>query len=179
MTADLNAGTYRLYMDGVLLASLTDILVPPEVYIDFFRLGANVRRGGEFIIYYDDVGASNLDSSPNVNQWSLRITTSVGGSPHPSGKLTLGEGESLTINATPTPGYIFSTWIFDGANYSTNPNITIPPQTTGTQHSLYALFTNTNPQSIPIDIWLPFQALGLALTVSGGYLLWSHKKEAN
>lgn len=177
MTADLNTGTYRLYLDGILLASLTDILVPADVYIDFFRLGAAVRGEGEFIIYYDDVVASFLDPTPDDNQWSLRITSSLGGETNPSGKLNFMYGDNSTANAIPVPGYIFDVWILDGENYSKSPMVTILPQTLGTQHTLHAIFKSTNPEFILKDNWIPFQAIGLAMVVSGGYILWLYKKQ--
>ncbi|MHA1212595.1 MAG: hypothetical protein ACTSSH_09045, partial [Candidatus Heimdallarchaeota archaeon] len=78
ITADLNIGGYEIYMDGVKLASITDVNVPADVYVDFFRLGSSVKGNTLFTTYYDDVTVSLLGPSPPPKQWSLRITSSSG-----------------------------------------------------------------------------------------------------
>jgi hypothetical protein len=174
MTADLNTGTYKMYMDGVELASITDIVVPEEVYVDFFRLGAGAKGNTVFITYYDDVTVSILDPSPAPQQWSVRITCSSGGSTNPNGRINLSDGESLTVHATQATGYAFSKWILDGVDYSTNSTVTVPAQSAGTPHTLHATFTSTQPN--PEYNWLPLQLIGLGMVAGGGYVLWSLKK---
>ncbi len=63
MTADLYNGTYKLYLDGMEIASISDVIVPEDVYIDFFRLGVSARGDNIFIVYYDDVTVSLLGIS--------------------------------------------------------------------------------------------------------------------
>lgn len=60
MTADLENGAYKIYMNGSLLASITDVMVPEDVYIDFFRLGITPRGETFFTNYYDDITVSLL-----------------------------------------------------------------------------------------------------------------------
>ena len=176
MTVDLNTGTYKLYMDGNELASITEVEVPEKVYIDFFRLGVDAKGDTAFTTYYDDVAASLLDPTPPLQQWSLRITCSASGSTNPRGTINLNDNENLTVNARPTSGYVFSKWTFDGADYSTNSTVTIPAQSVGTQHTLHASFISGVPESNLEYNWLPLQAIGLTLIGSGGYLLWSENK---
>jgi hypothetical protein len=132
MTVDLNTGTYRLYIDGNELASITEVKVPEKVYIDFFILGVDAKEDSAFTTYYDDVGVSLLDPTPPPQQWSLRITCSASGSSTPSGTINLNDDENLTVNARPTLGYVFSEWAFDGADYSTSSAVAIPAQSMGT-----------------------------------------------
>jgi hypothetical protein len=175
MTADLNTGTYKLYMDGTELASITDIVVPADVYVDFFRLGAGSRGDSIFITYYDDVAVSFLGPSPPQNQWSVRITSSSGGSTTPDGTTNVNNGESVTVNAIQAAGYVFSKWVLDGTDYSTNSTVTIQDQLAGTPHTLYAMFARTNPEFNLEGYWLPLQLIGLGMIVGGGYILWSHR----
>lgn len=63
MTTDLNVGTHKLYMDGVELASISDVDVPEDVYIDFFRLGVTTTGGSGYVVYFDDVTVSLLGNS--------------------------------------------------------------------------------------------------------------------
>jgi len=177
MTADLKKGTYRVYMDGVLLASLTDIVVPDDVYIDFIRLGGGVRGEADFITYFDDVFISFLGPMPPDQQWSVQITSSIKESTNPYGVVNVDSNDNLTVNALQISGYVFNVWIFDGIDYSSNSTITIPAQSKGTQHALYAVFTNTNPKLISTYNWFPFQLIGLIIIGIGGYLLWVHKKQ--
>jgi hypothetical protein len=62
MTADLNTGTYKLYMDGTELASITDVIVPENVNVNFFLLGPGTQGDSVFITYFDDVAVSFLKS---------------------------------------------------------------------------------------------------------------------
>jgi hypothetical protein len=176
MTADLNKGTHEVYMDGTELASITDVLVPADVYVDFFRLGAGAQGDSIFITYYDDVTASFLGPSPPPQQWSVRITSSSGGSTNPYGTINVNYGENLTVNATQAMGYVFSMWTLDGADYNKSSMVTVPAQSSGTRHTLHAIFTSTSPEPSPEHNWLPFQVIGLGMTLSGGYVLWSQKK---
>ena len=107
MTADLNTGTYKMYMDGSELASITDIVVPANVNVDFFRLGAASRGDSVFITYYDDVTVSFLGPSPPANQWSVSIASSLGGSTSLVGTTNVNVGESLTVNASHKRGLCF------------------------------------------------------------------------
>lgn len=59
---DLNNGTYKLFMNEAELASITNVVVPQDVYVDFFRLGFSTQRDTGFIIYYDDVTVSLLSA---------------------------------------------------------------------------------------------------------------------
>ena len=176
ITADLNMGTYEIYMDGALLASITDLLVPVDVYVDFFRLGAGVRGDDVFITYYDDVTVSFLGPLPPHQQWSVRITSSSGGSTYPYGTINVNDNENLTVTASQTMGYVFSVWTLNGVDYSTNSTVTIPAQLMGTRNKLHATFTSTNPEIMLELNWLLFQLIGLGMIVSGGYLLWSQEK---
>jgi hypothetical protein len=173
MTADLNTGTYRLYMDTIELASITDTVIPDDVYIDFFRLGAGARGTSDFITYYDDVTVSLLDPSPPGDQWSVRITSSPGGSTNPQGAISVNHGENLTATAIHITGYVFSKWILDGTGYSTNSTFILPTQSVGTQHTLHAMFRRTGSE---LNNWLPLQIIGVGIIGGGGYLLWSQNK---
>jgi hypothetical protein len=177
MTADLNTGTYKLYMDENELASITDATVPANVYIDFFRLGAGVKGQSIFTTYYDDITVSLLAPQPLPNQWTARITSSSGGSTNPYETTNVNGDESLTVNATKANGYTFSKWTLDGTDYSTNSTVTIPPQPAGTQHTLHATFTRTTPEPNTENKWLPLQAIGLVTAGAGGYVLWPKKKQ--
>lgn len=179
ITADLNSGTYRLYMDGTELALITNVEVPANVHIDFFRLGTGAKGDSGFVTYYDDVAVSLLVQTPPPQQWSLRITSSPGGSTNPQGKINMSEGESSTIYAIEAAGYIFNKWVFDGADYSTNSTVTVPAQSIGTQHTLHAKFTSIDSDPNLEFKWLPLQVIGLSMAVTGGCLLWSKKKEGS
>jgi hypothetical protein len=170
ITANLKTGTYRLYMDTLELVSITDNIVPEDVYIDFFRLGPGANGTSVFVNYYDDVTVSLLDPSPPSGQWSVRITSSHGGSTTPQGTINLNHGESLTVEATQIAGYIFKKWILDGVDYSTNSVIVLPTQIVSTQHTLHAMFISTDPDS---NNWLSLQVISLFMIGGGGYLLWS------
>ncbi len=177
ITADLKAGIYKLYMDGTEFASVTDVVVPKEVYVDFFRLGAGAKGNSVFITYFDNVAVSLLNPAPPPRQWSLRITSSSGGLAKPIGTINLNDGENLTANATPSKGYVFSKWTFDGADYGTSSTVTVPAQSAGMQHILHATFISSTPDSHPEYNWLPLQVIGLSMIGSGGYLLWPQKKQ--
>jgi len=76
MTADLENGSYKLYLNGKLLASITDVIVPEDVYIDFFRLGITPRGKTIFTNYYDDIivsllGAHGQKESTQGSNWLL------------------------------------------------------------------------------------------------------------
>jgi len=174
MTADLNTGNYKLYLDTIEIASITaNKVVPDDIYIDFFRLGVDARGNTTFVNYYDDVMVSLLDSSPPPSQWSLRITSSQGGSTDPCGTMILDHGENITAKATPVTEFAFIKWIFDGMDYSINSTITLPPQAVDTQHTLHAVFETTSSEFN----WLPLQMIAVGIIVSGGYLLWSQNKK--
>ena len=176
ITADLNMGTYEVYMNGALLASITDLFVPEDVYVDFFRLGAGVRGDDVFIIYYDDVSVSFLGPVPPHTQWSVRISSSLGGSTSPYGTINVNNNENLTVTASQTNGYVFSMWNLNGVEYSSNSEVTIPVQLLGSRNKLYATFTSTNSQLTFELNWLLFQLIGLCMIVIGGYVLWSQAK---
>jgi hypothetical protein len=57
---DLDNGTYKLFMNKTELASITNVVVPQNIYIDFFRLGFSTHSDSGFVIYYDDVTVSLL-----------------------------------------------------------------------------------------------------------------------
>ncbi len=63
MTTDLNNGTHKLYMDGNELAAIKDVVIPEDIYIDFFRLGVTARGDSLFVVYFDDVTVSLLGNS--------------------------------------------------------------------------------------------------------------------
>lgn len=176
MTADLNTGMYKLYMDENELASITNVAVPADVYIDFFRLGAGAKGESVFTTYYDDITASLLGPPPLPQQWTARITSSPGGSTNPYVATNVNGNQSLTVNATEASGYVFNKWTLDGADYSTNSTVTIPPQAVGTQHTLHATFTKTTPEPNTENEWLPLQVIGLVTAGAGGYVLWPKKK---
>ena len=68
LTADLDSGVYRVYMDGNELAAITDVAVPADIYIDFFRLGGAARGSKVFTNYYDNVIVSLLGAAPASEQ---------------------------------------------------------------------------------------------------------------
>jgi len=176
MTADLNTGTYKLYMDGTELASITNIIVPANVYVGFFRLGASSRGDSIFSTYYDDVTISSLDPSPPPNQWSVRITSTSGGLTNPVGITHVNDSESLTVNAEQVAGYVFRKWVLDGVDYSTNSTVTLLEQSLGTPHTLHAMFKSKSTEPNPEYNSLPLQVVGFGMIISGGYVLWSWKK---
>jgi hypothetical protein len=175
ITSDLNTGTFKLYMDENELASITDVAVPADLYVDLFRLGAGAK-GDVFITYYDDITVSLLGPPPLPQQWTARITSTSGGSTNPYGMTNVNGNESLTVNAAQAKGYVFTKWTFDSADYSTNSTVTVPPQSPGTQHTLHATFTRTTPEPNTENNWLPLQVIGFATAATGGYVLWSQKK---
>jgi uncharacterized repeat protein (TIGR02543 family) len=179
MTADLNTGTYRLYMDGTEVASITDVTVPADVYIDFFRLGVGSRGNSVFTTYYDDVAVSFLGPSPPENQWSVRITSTFGGSTNPVGTTNVNNGENLIVNAEQAAGYVFNKWTFDGADYSTNLTVTLPAQSVGSQHTLHATFTKINPESNSNYSLFWLQVIGVGMIIGGGYILWPRKNSVS
>jgi hypothetical protein len=176
MTANLNTGTYKMYMDGTELASIMDVVVPADVYVDFFKLGAESQGNSVFITYYDDVSVSFLGPSPPPNQWSVSIMSSSGGSTSLVGATNVNDNKSLTVNATQAAGYVFSKWTLDGTDYSTNSTVTLPPQLAGTTHTLHATFTSASPEFNREYIWFPLQVIGLGMILGGGYVLWPRKK---
>jgi hypothetical protein len=176
MTADLSTGSFKLYMDGTELASITDVIIPANVYVGFFRLGAASRGDSVFTTYYDDVTVSFLDPSPPPNQWSVRITSTSGGSTIPVGITNVNDGESLTVNAEQAAGYVFGKWVFDGVDYSTNSSVTLPAQSAGSPHTLHATFTGISTEPNPEYNSLLLQLVGLGMIIGGGYVLWSWKK---
>lgn len=176
MTANLNTGTYKLFIDGTELASITDVIVPANVYVGFFRFGAGSRGDSVFTTYYDDITVSFLDPPPPPNQWSVRITSTSGGSTNPVGITNVDDGESLTVNAEQAAGYVFSKWVLDGDDYSTNSTVTLPAQSAGTPHTLHAMFKSTSTEPNPEYNSLPLQVVGLGMIIGGGYVLWSWKK---
>ncbi len=178
ITANLNTGQYELYLDRIRLAQITEIKVPSDVYIDFFRLGVGTKGDGDFKTYFDDVTVSLLSPPPPPQQWSIRITSSEGGFTNPNGTINLYGYENLTVDAIQNSGYVFESWILDGTNYSTRSTVTIPAQISSTQHTLHAIFKNTNKELVPKYNWLPFQIIALVLVTSGGYILWSHKNKS-
>ena len=50
-------------MDGVELASITNVVIPHDVYVDFLRLGFDSQGETPFVIYYDDVTVSLLSAT--------------------------------------------------------------------------------------------------------------------
>ena len=173
ITADLNTGTYRLYMDRNELASIKDAIVADDVYIDFFRLGAGAIGNSIFTAHYDDVTVALLDPSPSSSQWSVRITSSPGGLTTPNGTVKMNQDESLTVDAVEPSGYVFSKWILDGVDYGTSLSVTLPPQPAGTQHTLHAELDHTG---FEFNHWFPMQLIALVIIVGGGYLLWLQTK---
>jgi hypothetical protein len=176
MTVDLNVGAYRLYLDGDEVASIGDVEVPEDVYVDFFRLCVDARGKGAFATYFDDVAVSLLDSAPPPERWSLRVTCSAGGSADSVGLIGLGDGEDLTVNALPASGYVFGGWVFDGVDFGTGSAVTVPAQSVGSRHTLHAAFIGTVPASHSEYSWVPLQVIGLFMVGGGGYLLWSVSK---
>jgi hypothetical protein len=63
ISVDLDKGSRKLYMNEVELASIANVVVPQDVYIDFFRLGVTTQRDTAFVIYYDDVTVSLLNAN--------------------------------------------------------------------------------------------------------------------
>ena len=176
MTADLNTGTFRLYIDRTLIASIMDIEVATDIYIDFFVLGASAIGDSDFTTYYDDVTVSLLSRPPPPQQWSVRITSSPGGSTDIYDTVNVNEGESLTVNAVHATGYVFSKWTLDGVDYSKSSTITVPAQLTGLPHTLHATFAAVSPEPNPEYAWLPLQVMGSGMIGCSGYVLWSQKK---
>jgi hypothetical protein len=176
MTVDLNVGTYRLYLDGDEVASIGDVEVPEDVYVDFFRLCVDAKGDSAFATYYDDVAVSLLDPAPPPQRWSLRISCSAGGSADPFGVIGLGDGEDLTVSAIPASGYVFGGWVFDGVDFGTGSTVTVPAQSVGSLHTLHAAFTGAVSESIPEYNWFPLQVIGVFMVGGGGYLLWSISK---
>jgi hypothetical protein len=78
MTANLNSGTYKMYMDGTELASITDVEVPVNVYVNFFQVGVGAYGDRNLITYYDDVAVSLLTNTitepkPEYNWAPLQV----------------------------------------------------------------------------------------------------------
>jgi len=59
-------------MDGTELTAIADVAVPTDVYVDFFGLGAGVKRESIIVTYYDDVTVSFLGGPRIINKKSAR-----------------------------------------------------------------------------------------------------------
>ena len=88
---------------------------------------------------------------PPPDEWSITISSSFGGSTNPSGTRMLDVGESLPVSADPDPNYVFTKWRFDGVDYSTERNIVIPSQSSGSSHTLHAVFSGTPTNTLTIS----------------------------
>lgn len=104
--------------------------------------------------------------------WSVSIGSAEGGTTTPAGTVTVEEGQSLLVQATPNIGYGFDYWEFDDQNIgSTNPT-TITAQPVGTTHTLVAVFKSAPPippNLVPIVMSVAPGTVGLLLTC-GHYL---------
>ena len=176
ITVDLNSGVYKLYMDGVELASIMNGEVLGDTSIYFFRVGSGARGNSSFTTFYDDVVVSSLDSPPPSHLWSVRITSSSGGSTIPNGTITLDDNEHLYATAKEAVGYSFSRWLLDGVEYDTSITVAVPAQPVGTQHTLHAIFRSINFEPNTNCVFLPLQITGVGLIGGGAYALWTQKK---
>ena len=78
ITADLNTGTYKLYMEGTELSSISGVVVPADVYVDYFLLGVGAQGDSIFTTYYDDVSvfhhtSTSLEPISEYNYFPLQV----------------------------------------------------------------------------------------------------------
>ena len=75
-----------------------------------------------------------------VSGWlvSISVNGSLGGTTNPTGLVNVTSG-SLVVTGSPSANYVFRYWLFDGNNMTVNP-VTLPSQTAGTNHTLFAFF---------------------------------------
>jgi hypothetical protein len=72
-------------------------------------------------------------------------TTTAGGTTSPApGSYTYDVGTNVTVTASPSAGYNFSSWLLDGVSYTVNP-ITV---TMNANHTLNAAFEDVTPPTI-------------------------------
>ncbi len=81
-----------------------------------------------------------------TSQWTITVTASSGGTVNQKGTFQVNTQNTFTATANPYSGYNFDKWQFDGNTYSTQTQVTIPTQNSGTTHTLNAVFT---PDSSP------------------------------
>ena len=91
--------------------------------------------------------AVEVESSPQET-WSITVSSSQGGTTNMAGTQTLNVGQSITVTAYYNSGYRFDFWILDGNVYSSSSTVTIPSQSSGSTHTIYAQFSE-----IPQETW--------------------------
>lgn len=98
-------------------------------------------------VYFDDIVLSGVPLGPIQDYWNLNVSASPasGGIVAPSGSISIVQGQSVTVNATPYSGYMIQGWEFDGVGYPTSPSFTVPAQAINTTHTLIAYFTPLPP----------------------------------
>ena len=81
---------------------------------------------------------------PPPETWTLTILSSSGGTVTPSGLQTVGVGTSVTVTAQANPGYYLASWNLDGSILQNTTQLTIPPQSSGSSHTLQAVFVSNS-----------------------------------
>ena len=86
------------------------------------------------------------------------------------GTRTLNVGQSLTVTAYYNSGYMFDSWILDGTVYSSSSTVTIPSQSSGSTHTLYAQFSEaeivTRTLSNSGSIFYPQSTVDISVNVN-------------
>ena len=95
----------------------------------------------------DSLGSTDTETASIVVQelptWTVVISATAGGSVSPSGTRTYASGQaSDAITATRNSNYVFDHWELDGGNVGSANPYTVPAQSSGTSHTLRAIFTS-------------------------------------
>jgi hypothetical protein len=94
-----------------------------------------------------------------VPMYTLTITSTTGGSTNPSpGPHSYEEGTVVSVEASPSTGYVFDLWVLDGSNVSSDNLISV---TMDEDHTLHAIFGEA--PSLPVG--------GHAMPIDNSHLL--------
>ena len=141
--ADATTGFGELYVDGNLVASITDRNTANYGNATIARLGIpELYNCAPTTVYIDDVVVSTSGTEPTEPQTVyLTIGSSSYGTTNPTiGSHPYQKDTVATISATPSSGYTLSGWLIDG---TTMPNNNPYQITMNTDHSVTPLFAET------------------------------------
>lgn len=109
------------------------------------------------------------DPTQPSNTFTLIVNAEGNGTVTPEGTTSeLTSETTITLTATPQPGYVFSKWTINNMDYTTNPiNITVTSNTIATAYFIKETpgttrpptQTGTQPGTLPVDINYPTETL--------------------
>lgn len=119
-----------------------------NLQVGSYRVTGTYVETGEVVQYDADIG-DGMDVpidlvfvAPPPPEHLLTIGTGEGGTTNPvPGDYYYEEGLQVSVQAIPDLGYVFSEWMLDGIQYSTNPIIVL----IDTSHLLIAYFSTEEP----------------------------------